>query len=262
VQSLQLSLDAAWAAGLVLAITRVAGFVVASPLLGRAIPPVGRLALILSLGAFLADPVPGTLGLGGLLVAGVVNAAVGMVLGYLTGLLFHLFAVAGSLIDLTSGLSVAMLFDPTQGQQVSVFGRLFNLTALTILFALDGFELVVRGLALSVEAIPLAGSLDPQAGLADLALRLTARLLVAGAELAMPVMAALFLAEVVLGVASRFAPQANVFLLGMPLKIFIALSLLSVVLLLFPEAASGLMQTMRDTFVDALHVLSPSPTAA
>jgi flagellar biosynthetic protein FliR len=62
----------------------------------------------------------------------------------------------------------------------------------------------------------------------------------------------------VLGLASRFAPQANVFLLGMPIKIFIALSLVPVALLLFPEAIHGLMQTMRDTFVDALRVLTPA----
>jgi flagellar biosynthetic protein FliR len=258
VTPLHLSLDAAWATGLVLAITRVAAFVVASPLLARALPPVGRLGLALALGAFLATPVSAGLGLDQLLAAGVVNAALGVVLGFLTGLLFHLFAVAGSLVDLTSGLSAAVLFDPTRGEQISVFGRLFNLTALVILFLLDGFELIVRGLALSVEAVPLAGTLDPRAGLADLAVRLTGRLLLAGAELALPVLAALFLAEVVLGLAARFAPQANVFLLGMPLKILLALSLVSVALLLLPEAIHGLLETMRDTFVDALRVLTPA----
>ena len=44
-------------------------------------------------------------------------------------------------------------------------------------------------------------------------------MLVAAVEMAMPALAALFVAEVVLGIASRFAPQANIFLLGLPAKV-------------------------------------------
>jgi flagellar biosynthesis protein FliR len=252
---LQLALDAGWATGFLLGMIRVAAFVVVSPLLGRAMPAQGRMVLVVALGLFLAAPVPGATDLGVLLVAGFANAVVGAVLGFLTGLIFQLFPVAGSLIDTMSGLSVAQVFDPSQGEQAAVFARLFNLTALTIFFAIGGLHLVVEGLALSVQAIPLNGALNPQTGLPTLVLELTAQLMVAGLELAMPVIAALFLAEVVLGLAARLAPQANVFLLGLPAKIFIALSLVSVSLLIYPEIIDGAMAITRGTFVDALRGL-------
>lgn len=136
-----------------------------------------------------------------------------------------------------------------------MFNRLFQMTALVIFFAIGGLRLVVEGLALSVEAIPLDGVVDPQAALPRLALELVGKLMVAGLELALPVVAALFLAELVLGLAARLAPQANVFLLGLPTKIFLALTLVSVSLLLYPELIDGATGIARDTFGDALRGL-------
>lgn len=249
---LDLHIDAAWAAGLVLSITRMAGFVVASPLLGRAIPAPGRLAVTMVLGVFFASPMQATPTLELLLSAGLMNAAVGVVLGFLTGVIISLFPVAGTIIDITSGLAAASIMDPTTGQQGAVFSRLFNLTGLALFYVVGGLGLIVRGLALSVEAIPLDGSVSPDASLAGLATRLTHKLVVAGAEVAMPVLAALFLTELILGLASRFAPQANVFLLGLPAKLLIAFSMAGLSLMMFPEAIDGVLRVMHDTFVDAL----------
>lgn len=254
-ESLSLSLDPAWAAGLVLSMTRVAAFAVASPMLAKVVPLPGRLAVVVTLGLFLASPMTGPLTVGALLGAGAVNAAVGAALGYLTGVLFHMFAVAGGIADIVSGLSVAQVFDPTRGEQGAVFSRLFNLTGLALFFVAGGLELLVRGLAMSVEVVALDGGLAGSPALLDIAVRHTSRLMVVGAELALPLVSALFLTEVVLGVASRFAPQANVFLLGLPAKLLIALSMATAVVLLFPEAMDGLLHSTGDTFTDSLRAL-------
>lgn len=254
-EALELSLDPAWAAGVVLSITRVAAFVVTSPVLARSVPLPGRLAVVLAIGLGLSAPMSAPLTLPALLGAGVVNAIVGGVLGYLTGVLFHLFAVAGGVIDVVSGLSVAQVIDPTRGEQGALFSRLFNLTALTLFFVVGGLELFVRGLAASVDVVALDGGLASSPALLDLVARHTSRLMVVGAELALPVVSALFLTEVVLGLASRFAPQANVFLLGLPAKLLITLSMVTVALLLFPEAMDGLLHSTSATFTDGLRAL-------
>lgn len=251
-ESLSLSLDPAWAAGLVLSITRVAAFAVASPLLARVVPLPGRLAVVLAVGLFLSTPMTEPVTVATLLGAGVVNAVVGAALGYLTGVLFHMFAVAGGVVDIISGLAVAQVLDPTRGEQGAIFSRLFNLTGLALFFVSGGLELLVRGLSLSVEVVALDGGLAGSPALLDLAARHTSRLMIVGAELAMPVVSALFLTEVVLGIASRFAPQANVFLLGLPAKLLIALSMVTVAVLLFPEAMDGLLRTTADTFTAGL----------
>jgi flagellar biosynthetic protein FliR len=252
---LDLSIDARFAVGLVLALTRVSAFVVASPVLSKSVPMVGRLAFTVAVGFFLAAPVEAEPTLMALIAFAVINAVVGIVLGYLSGLVFHLFAVAGSLIDLNSGMSLATIYDPSQGESAAVFSRVFNIMALTIFVLAGGLHLMVGGLAISVEAIPLDGRIQMQDGLIELTLSLISRMVVAAIEVALPVLAALFLAEIVLGVAGRFAPQANLLLLGLPAKLLLTLSLIAVSFLLFPEAMDGVLGSVRDTFRDGIDAL-------
>jgi flagellar biosynthesis protein FliR len=250
-EQLSLALDPAWATGLVLALTRMTGFVVASPILNRVLPWPGRVACVVAFGLFLTEPAVVT-ELGGLVVAALLNAVLGIALGFLTGIVFQLFAVAGGIIDMTSGMAVSALFDPGRGEQAGVYNRIFALTALTLFLVLGGLHLFARGLALSVAVIPLDGQMSASGGLATVAVRALSQLMLAGLELALPVVAALFLAEVVLGIAARFAPQANVFLLGLPLKMLIAMTVAGISVVLMPEAVDGVMGGMRDTFVDVL----------
>lgn len=256
-EPLNLSLDAAWAAGFVLSMTRVAAFVIAALPLARAIPMPGRLAVSVAVGLFLATPVQEPLTLASLLAAGATNALVGVVLGHLTTMILHAFGMAGGFIDTISGLSVAAVLDPTRGEQGALFSRLFHLAALTMFFATSGLELLVRGLALSVEAVRLDGSLNASPGaLLDVAVGQLSQLMLIGAELALPVLAGLFLVELVLGLASRFAPQANVLLLGLPAKVLLTLMMSGVVLALFPEALDGVLALGRDSVIDTLRGLS------
>jgi flagellar biosynthetic protein FliR len=239
--------DADWVSGLLMASIRVAGFVVASPIF-KAIPVTGRTALVLVLGYAFNEPIAESGDLGLLLVAGFTNAVVGLALGFLTGLIFYLFTVAGSLIDFTSSLASASVFDPMTTSRVSVFGRIFNLLALALFFLLGGDRMLVRGLGVSFEAIGVTGSISLSGGLAEIAVNLLGRMMIAAIELAMPALAALFIAEVVLGIAARFAPQSNVFLIGLPVKIFAALASVSAVLLLVPETMDGVLDIVQDTF--------------
>jgi flagellar biosynthetic protein FliR len=251
-----LTFDAAWAVGLLLATVRLAAFVVASPILSQLVPAAGRVAFVIGLGFFFAEPVA-ALDFASLVTAAFANAFTGLLLGFATGLIFHLFTVGGSLLDDFSGLRVGAIVDPITGAQAAVFSRAFNMTALVLFLVVGGHRLLIRGLGVTFEAVPLDGSLNLAAGLADAVVALVGRMLVAAVELAMPALAALFIAEVVLGIAARFSPQANVFLLGLPAKIITALASVWLVLLLMPETISGTMRIIEDTFSDVIAGLGP-----
>lgn len=254
---MDLTIQAETVIGLLLATVRIGAFVAASPIFGRAIPAIGRLALVTMLGFTFASPVDMALDIPGLLGAVAVNLGVGVTLGMLTGLIFYLFTVAGGLIDFTSGLSTAEVFDPISQSRAPVFGRFFNLGALALFFVLGGDRLLIRGLGRSFEAIPPAGTISPSAGLGVLAVELVGRLMIAAVELAMPALAALFLTEVILGIAARFAPQANVFLIGFPAKLIAAFASIGAVMLLVPETMDGVIGIVGDTFRDALNGFQP-----
>jgi len=248
---LDIVVNADWVAGMLLASIRVAGFVIASPIF-KAFPATGRMLLVIVLGYTFADPIAGSGDIAALLVGGFTNAVVGLTLGFLTGIIFYLFTVGGALIDFTSSLSAAAIFDPISSSQVTIFGRIFNIMAIAMFLLLGGDHLLVAGIGVSFDAVAVTGTISLAGGLGDIALGLMGRMMIAAIEMAMPALAALFIAEVVLGIAARFAPQSNVFLIGLPVKIFAALASIGAVLLLVPETLNGVLGIMEDTFRTAL----------
>jgi flagellar biosynthetic protein FliR len=234
----------------------VGAFLAASPIYSRAVPFVGRLALATVLGFSFAAAAPALVSLGSLFQASLVNIGIGLALGFLTGLIFHLFSVAGSLIDFSSSFSAASLFDPVTGRRTAVFDRAFTVTAITLFLVIGGDRLLIRGLDATFDIIPVDGSLSLQGGLAEIAVELVGRMFIAAIELAAPALAALFVAEAVLGVAARFTPQTNVFLIGLPVKVIAALITVVFVVLLFPETIRGAVNVMEDTFIDVVRSMA------
>ena len=255
--ALRLVVDPAYGVGLLLSLIRVAAFIVSSPILSGAWPPTGRLTFVIATGLFLARPVPDVVDIGPLIVAGATNAAIGISLGFLSGLIIYLFHVAGSLIDFSSGLIVGQVFDPSTGMLASVYGSLFGKVAVALFVVMGGLHVVVRGLAGSVALIPLDGSIVLSSDLAESAVRTAGDVMLAGVELGLPVLSSLLVAEVVLGLATRFAPQANVLLLGLPVKILIGISMVGIVVATMPAFAGDIVDDTGRTLTDILRSLSP-----
>lgn len=251
----ELPVDAAWAIGLMLAISRIAAFAVASPVTGRTLPATGRLAFTVAVAFAVTRPIAGSFDLGDLIAAAVINVIVGLTMGYVSGLILQLFTSAGGIIDLISGLSVAMVFDPMQGDQAGVFARMFNLTAITLFVVGGGLGLLVSGLVASTQVLPLDASLAPQVGLVGLVIATVSQMIRSAVELALPVMGVLMMMELALGLASRFAPQANVFMLGLPAKVLAAITVVGSAWVLFPDAMTDAEATVARNLEAALRGL-------
>ena len=253
---MDITIEAAWVGGMLLALVRVTAFIMSSPIYAKAMPVLGRMAMAIVLGFFFAEPVAIVNDVGALLAAVVMNLVLGVALGFLTGLIFNVFTIAGGLVDFTSTLSSASIFDPNLGYQGAVFQRLFSVGAVALFFAIGGDRLIVQGIGTSFLAVGPAGTLNISTGLGQFAVDLVGRMMVAAVELAMPAIATLFVVELVLGLAARFAPQANIFLIGLPTKILAALSSVGAVALLMPETVDGVYGIIRDTFRDVIGGMS------
>lgn len=232
----ELPVDAAWAIGLLLALARIAAFVVSSPVTGRYLPASGRIVAVIALSIATVRPVTGLIEVGDLVAAAAVNVVVGLAMGWVSGLILNLFASAGGIVDLISGLSIAMVFDPVMGEQGGVFTRMFHITAMTLFVVTGGLSLLVGGLMASVNLLPLDASISPDPGLAGLVIATSAQMLRSAVELALPIMGVMLLMELAFGLAARFAPQANVFLLGLPAKILASITVVGSAWVLFPDA--------------------------
>lgn len=230
--------------GFLLATVRAAAFLlVAPPFDSRLIPNKVKAGLSASLG-LVAGPklaafeVP--VEVGPLINAGAFQVFLGVSMGFLVMLLFSAVRSAGEFIDVFGGIAVQPSFDPLSNTQTSGFGRIYQVFASTLLFAIGGHLLIMRGFLESFEAIGVAGF--------NLALFETLLIdnfihfIVASVEIAAPLLAVTFLLELGQGLVARAAPQMNVFLAVMPLKIMMAMVLIAIALPLLPGAVSSLVE--------------------
>lgn len=222
-----------------LATVRAAAWLfVAPPFSSKAIPTTVKavlaFALALPVAPRLSVQVEG-LDTAALISAVVLQAFIGMALGFVTYLLFSSIQAAGDLIDLFGGFQLASGYDPLSSTQNSVFGRLTSQISIMLLFAVNGHLLMVRGFESSYAAVPLGSGIR----LDRLEHVLTAGLgqfVLAAMQIAAPLIGVLFVVDVSLGLLTRVAPALNAFSLGFPAKILATLLIFGACIPLLPSA--------------------------
>lgn len=236
-----LSIHSGLLVGYILAMTRAATWLLVSPPFNSTMVPIRikagfAAALALALGPRVAEQsVP--LEVGPLIGAIVLQVVAGAALGFVAQLLFAMFQTAGAIVDIFGAFSISQALDPVTGVQTSVFGRFYSLFASVLLFVTGGHLLLVRGFLTSFEALPVDGFRS--ARVAEILTADVTTFFMGALQIAAPLVAALFLTDVALGLLSRAAPEMNVFLLGLPIKVFVTISLVSIVLPLFPNLVAG-----------------------
>jgi flagellar biosynthetic protein FliR len=169
----------------------------------------------------------------------VLELVVGAVLGALVMVVFSAVQSAGGLIDMFGGFSMAQGFDPMSMINGAQFARLFQMTALALMFTSGAYQIIIGGLTRSFTAFPLGGGIDMSAP-ADALTKGITQMFLASVQIAGPLLVILFLADAGLGLVTRVAPALNAFALGFPLKIMLTLSLVAVIFVALPQIVQTL----------------------
>jgi flagellar biosynthesis protein FliR len=221
-----------------------AWLVVCPPFNSRVIPAPVKALLALAVSLPLVPKLSGQvpdLEAGALLVSSVEQVVVGAGLGFVTAIFFAAIQAAGDLIDTFGGFSLSFAFDPMSASQSSVFGRFYNLIAITLLFITNGHQMVLRGFLHSYNTLPLDGTLS-LSRLGEVLSHGLPAMFLAALQIAGPLIAVLFLTDVAFGLLNRVAPALNAFALGFPAKILIVLLLGGSAIAVLPNALTGLIE--------------------
>lgn len=143
---------------------------------------------------------------------------IGLLMGFTLRIVFAAVDIAGDLIGLQMSLSFAMLYDPQNGAQTPVLSEFLGLFVTLIFLAMNGHLLTLSVLGESFRLIPV--SAVPIAATSFSAfLSWSSTLFSAGVLLALPMIAALLIANLAMGVLARVAPQLNIFAVGFPVTL-------------------------------------------
>jgi flagellar biosynthetic protein FliR len=234
---------------------RVGGLFVLAPIFGgRMIPVQAKIVIAGGISFAIAPLVTPRSGLPtGIEVAPLVlkELLVGLAIALAIGAVSAGVQAAASLLDTTIGFSFAALVDPMTQTQSAVVGQVYSLFSVLVFLLVGGDHLMIEGLAGSYRLIPL-GVLPSPARLAALATNDLAKIFLLGVEIAAPVLIALGLVDIALALIARTVPQLNVFIVGLPGKIFVGLGAIAASL---PFVTGHLQDDLQQAVFQALQTL-------
>lgn len=177
---------------------------------------------------------------------------VGICLGFIAYLFFTVVQIAGSFIDIQMGFGIANVIDPMTGAQSPVLGNLKYIIAMLLFLTFNGHHYLLEGIMRSYEWIPLNNDLFAKyynGQISEFLIKTFSSVFATSFQMAAPIVVALFLTDVGLGLLARVAPQFNIFVVGLPIKVLMGFMMF---LLLFP----GYEFIFKDLFASMMESIS------
>jgi flagellar biosynthetic protein FliR len=169
------------------------------------------------------------------------QVVIGLAMGFTMRIVFTAVEMAGELVGLQMGLGFATFFDPENAGDIPVVGQFLGLIATLFFLVLNGHLQMISLLSQSFSALPISGDGIAAAGFTTL-VHWGGEIFAAGLLLSLPLLAALLITNLALGILSRAAPQLNIFAVGFPLTLAIGLLVLGLALPYFAPILERMIQ--------------------
>ncbi len=182
------------------------------------------------------------------------EAITGLLIGLGAGFCMYILNFSGNMIDMEIGFAMAMEMDPTTQVQTTISATIFTSVFMLMFIANDMHYYIIKALSDSYKLIPVGGAvLSPY--LYQIAVQYITDFFVIGFRIILPVFSCILVINVVLGILAKVAPQMNMFVIGMQLKIFIGLALLYILMSFLPGITDFIfdeMQKMTKLFLQSM----------
>jgi len=238
------TLDYGFLVGYLLALARtVAWLMVVPPFSNRqTIPRVATVATAAGLSLLVGPLIPTSqlpTDTAGLVASLVIQVVTGAGMGFVISMLLSAISSAGGFVDLMGGLNLPPSIDPLSLDQVPMLGQVYEQVGVVLLFASGGYLIMIDGFARSFTAPGF--DLASMSALAKTIVVDFATYFLSAIEIVAPLLVVLFATQIVLALLAKAAPQVNVWLLGMPLQVFLSLILVALGLSVVPDMLNNLV---------------------
>lgn len=172
----------------------------------------------------------------------------GLVVGIILQLAYNVITFAGGMISFMMGFSMASAIDPQTGVSMPIVSQFLSLMGLMVLLELNLHHWVLLFVDTSLKKIPLGGFIMSE-NLFHYVISAASNMFLVGFMIAFPIIALSWLADVIFGMLMKTMPQFNLLVIGFPIKIMVAFTVLI-------ATFTSTMLILKIEMVDAFNALA------
>jgi flagellar biosynthetic protein FliR len=158
----------------------------------------------------------------GLAISLIQSILAGLLIGFVPLLLFAGIQLGGEIAGFQMGFAIVSVMDPLSQARTSLIAQFNYILAILVFITINGHLYLMEGILKSFQVMPLLGSAFP-ASVGKMLISFSSEMFVIGLKIAAPVLVAILLTNVGLGILARMLPQMNIFIVGFPVQIGIGL---------------------------------------
>lgn len=225
---------------------RMAGMIFTAPILGsRNYPVPAKIGIVFFLTVLIFPSITTTLTLDvstyyDFAMILINELLIGIFLGFILNVYFNFIYFAGDMIDHKLGFSIVSVINPLDESQIPITSNVFYVFATLIFLQLNLHHELITALIVSFSSIEL-GSFFNVVQSFPMLVEIVQQSFVIGFQIAAPFVITVLIADIVLGLLSKAMPGMNIFILGMPFKIFFGLLLFIILMPYLYEIFSNIL---------------------
>lgn len=150
---------------------------------------------------------------------------VGYAIGYCANIVFVGIELGVNTFTVQMGLSADQALNPTSGGNSPVLTQAYTYLASMIFIGLGAHRWIFAAIYNSFKAMPVGYTITFSPGMVEQIIIITSQIFSLALNIALPIFGILFITDVLLGFTSKMMPQMNIFMVSLPLKIYLGLLL-------------------------------------
>lgn len=243
----------AWLAAFIFPLARILALVASAPVIGNKQVPVRVKVGFAMLVTFLIAPtlsIPPDIEASsgpGLFIL-LQQILVGLAMGFAMRLVFTAIDMAGDIMGMQMGLGFASFYDPINFTNTQVIAQFLGMLAALAFLSMNGHLYMLSTLAESFQAFPISTNMPSAHAMQTLALW-GGSIFAHALRLSLPLIAALLITNLALGILTRSAPQLNIFAIGFPITLVVGFATLMLTLPYLAPLLEVFMQAGQNTML-------------
>ena len=156
--------------------------------------------------------------------------------------------IGGEFVSIQIGVSMSQVLDPATGENTQIISQMYTYLATMVFIGLNAHQWLFAAIYKSFQTFPPGIDYFFTGDIVAQVLQMSSQMFSIGISLILPIFCVMFVSEVLMGFMSKMMPQMNIFMVAIPLKIYVGI----VLILMFLSPATGYLAAVTENYLKGI----------